>query len=287
LFTLTNIQHSPSLPSEGDVHPQAWQGRLHRSLDEVVIEDQFPWSRAGGRSRYSFDQSRLDYPARHLVMWEMDQFPDLRDHFVQRFTEYQGLQDEQIQARVFQQHLTPCDDVISRCARFQEAHFVPGKMVGVHVRKTQECDANRPNPEVQRFVSETRRLMKSDRERRLFLACDNRAVIEIFQAAFGSERVRVFPKWMPAAGMHMHMNRECPDQLQNVRDAIADAMLLGRCDWLISSRSSAFSWLGRMFSAASENRRATLSPTLPWNWRFRSFVRSCLSSSVVGLLKRQ
>jgi hypothetical protein len=287
LFSLSEIEHSLILPDNGSVIPEAWLGRLQKSLDEVVIEDQFPWSRAGGRARYSFDQNRLDYDTEHLVMWEMDQFPDVKAHFVQRFPEYRELSDEQIQASVFQLHLKPCADVVTRESAFQAVHFAPGNMIGVHVRKTQESDANRPNPEVEQFIREAGRLLRADRQRKVFLACDNRAVIELFETRFGPSRVCIFPKWMPAAGIHMHMNRECPDQLQSVRDAMVDAVLLGRCDWLISSRSSAFSWLGRMFSATPDACRTTLSPKIPWPCRLRNFVRSRVPSSLISLLKNR
>jgi hypothetical protein len=287
LFSLSEIEHILDLPEAGSVIPEAWRGRLQNSLDEVVIGDRFAWSRAGGRARYSFDQSRLNYDEDHLVMWDMDQFPDVKAHFVQRFQEHRELSDEQIQAIVFQRHLKPCEDVVVRASTFQKDHFVSGNMIGVHVRKTQESDANRPNPEVEQFIRETGRLLKAERQRKVFLACDNRAVIELFETRFGSARVYVFPKWMPAAGMHMHMNPECPDQLQSVRDAMVDAMLLGRCDWLISSRSSAFSWLGRMFSAIPEACKTTLSPTIPWQCRLRNFLRSRMPSSLISLLKNR
>lgn len=260
LFTLVDIPHIAQVPVAGTVFPEAWSGRLERSLDQVVIEDRYHWTRLGGRSRYSFDQSRFDYTDEHLVMWEMDQFDVVKPRYLAQNTEIQGLGDEQVQAYVLERHVLSHESLRVQVAEYERVNFRIGKMVGVHVRKTAESDANRPNPDVEHFVKQTHRLLRMDSQRRVFLACDNRSVIERFQTQFGSERVLVFPKWMPVAGMHMHMNAECPDQQQNLRDAVIDAMLLGKCDWLISSRSSAFSWLARMYSKASHDRRFTMMP---------------------------
>jgi hypothetical protein len=273
LFVLTGVEVLDSLPESGSVHPPAWQGSLHCSLDQLVIADEFVWSRAGGRSRYSFDQSQPDYSADHLVMWEMDQFAEVRPHFERQWSSSETLSDEQLQATIFREHLRLCPDIVRNVESFSQDHFVWGQMIGVHVRKTRECDANRPNPEVSAFVKRAKQLVRKCPGAMIFLATDNADVERLFRQQLGADRILVYPKWLPAPGMHVHMNPGCPDPIRSVKDAVADAALLGKCDWLITAQSSAFSWLARMFSASPVHRSYVIVPPVPWDWKVRGLVR--------------
>jgi len=281
LFETIGLPISESLPMAGRTAPSCWEGRLSLSLDDVVLADGFSWNRAGGRARYSFDQTRLDYDEDILVMWEMDQYRAVRSLYEARFSDLTGLSDAQAQARFFQAHFAVDPEIRSRVDAYVAEHFARRPVIGVHVRLTDESETCRRNPTPSAFLRATARILSKSRATAIFLASDNRGVIDRFRGEFGANRILVIDKWLPRAGMHLHKNPECPDLLQSARDALVDACLLGRCDWLVASHESAFSRLATMFSWASPERQILLFPRLPIGMRLRSAVRRMLSSGAV------
>jgi hypothetical protein len=285
LFQLHAIDHSLTIPTDGVTHPPAWHSRIHKSLDEIVTEDCFIWNRREGRLLYSFDQANLNYTADNLVMWEMDQYKEVESVFLEKFPKFAGKSHEDVQRSIFREHLRINLDLLHAAKEFENVFFDPNEMIGVHVRKTNESDSSRYNPDVAKFIYETNRLLEYRITRKVFLACDNLDVIQQFRDRFGVSRVLVIPKWMPKAGMHLHKNPTCPDLLGNARDAILDAILLGRCNWLITSASSSFSWLGRMLSNAPLKHQITLSPIVPLKVQLRDIIRRTIPTGTLSLVK--
>ncbi len=272
LFCVTGLTCLPDLPQEGSVIPETWAGRLHFSLNEIVEADDMEWSRDKGRLRYNVDYSRLDHPADHLVMFELDFFERIQPAIAAAIPEYATLSADQIRSRLVEKHLVLRPEILAHAQRFRDQHFESGKMIGVHVRKTRECDLSRPNPELGSFLRKAAEFLSSTKGAMLFLSTDNSAVIEMFYHRFGKERVLTMAKWMPDAGLHLHMNSECPDQLASARDALAEVWLLAQCDWLITSGCSGFSWMARMFSRAAPYRQVVLHPPVPLRWRLRNLA---------------
>ncbi|MFC1740745.1 nodulation protein NodZ [Pseudomonadota bacterium] len=273
LFKIKKLPALAGLPVSGTVLPHQWSGRLHLSLDEIVQEDNFEWSRAGGIARYSFDQSQLVHPADHLVMWEMDQFDKVRRHYEISHPEVMVLADEELAASVLSQHLQVCDKVQAAVDSFCETNFTQGQpIIGVHVRLSDESEGNRRNPGLAQFIRVVRRALKGAPAARIFLATDNTNVIKSFMTEFGHSNVLFREKWLPAAGHALHGNQECPDKLQNARDALIDAYLLGKCEWLITSISSSFSMLARVVSNAPAKNRKLLFPSTPIISRIKNRV---------------
>jgi hypothetical protein len=84
----------------------------------------------------------------------------------------------------------------------------------------------------------------------VFVATDNRAVLETFEQRFPGLIHR--PKWYPErVGDPIHGHRRCPDKLRMAEDALVDLLLLGRCSTLIYSGLSSF---GRYASAMAQPR---------------------------------
>ncbi len=284
LFRAIGLPLADGLPTAGSTWPRAWEGRLAVSLDDVVVADGFSWNRAGGRARYSFDQTRLDYAEDVLVMWEMDQYPLVRALYETRFPESKTCTDTQAQAAFFQAHFAVHASIQARVDEFVNQHFTRGPVIGVHVRLTDESEACRRNPTLAAFVGATSRILQEVPDARIFLASDNRSVMDRFRSEFGAERILALDKWFPAPGMHLHKNPQCPDRLQNARDALVDASLLGRCDWLLGSHESAFSRIAALFSLAPPARQRMLFPQVPLGARLRSAARRMLA---LGTLKRR
>lgn len=281
LFQTVGLQIAGSVPTAVRTAPNTWAGRLSMSLDDVVVADRFSWNRAGGRARYSFDQTRLDYEEDVLVMWEMDQYPMVRALYEARFPGRAGLTDTQAQAQFFQAHFVVDPSVQSRVNAFMAEHNATRPVIGVHVRLTDESEACRRNPTLSAFLRATSRILRKSHAAAIFLASDNRDVIDRFQSEFGADRILMIDKWLPKAGMHLHKNPQCPDLLQSARDALVDACLLGRCDWLVASHESAFSRLAAILSTAPPARHLLLFPHVPLAVRLRSAVRRILSSGVI------
>ena len=280
LFQTVGLPLADRLPTAGRTLPSNWAGRLALSLDDIVVADGFSWSRAGGRARYSFDQTRLEYDEDVLVMWEMDQFPMVRELYEAKFPGKTGLTDTQVQAAFFQTHFVVNADVQSRVEQFAADHFAQRLVLGVHVRLTDESEACRRNPTLAAFVRATSRILNESQAATIFLASDNRSVIDRFRSEFGPDRILTIDKWLPQAGMHLHKNPDCPDLLQSARDALVDACLLGRCDWLLASHESSFSRLAAIFSMAPPERQILLFPHVPLAVRLRSAVRRVLSAGI-------
>ena len=285
LFQFVGLPLAEVLPTSDGVYPAAWQGRLPLSLDDIVTSDGFSWNRDGGRTRYSFDQTRLNYDEDVLVMWEMDQFPKVRALYEARFGGWQELTDMQTQAKIFQKHFVVNANVQSRIDTFVTERFATRPVIGVHVRMTDESEACRRNPTLSAFLRAASKVLRISNAASIFLASDNRTVIDRFQSEFGAARILTIDKWLPQAGMRLFNNHDCPDLLQGARDALVDAGLLGRCDWLIASHESSFSRLATMFSTAPLERQFLLFPHVPLAARLRSAVRQCPFTTVVDRLR--
>jgi hypothetical protein len=184
----------------------------------------------------------------------------------------------QAQAQFFQTHFVVDSSVRSRVEAFVAEHFARRPVIGVHVRLTDECEASRRNPTLPALIRTTSRILRESQAAAIFLASDNSLVIDCFRSDFGRDKVHTIDKWLPPAGMHSHKNPDCPDQLQSARDALVDACLLGRCDWLVASHASAFSRLATIFSTAPPERQLLLFPRVPFALRLRSAFRRVLSS---------
>ena len=287
LFEPVGLQVAQRLPTSGRTAPATWEGRLALSLDDIVVADGFSWNRSGGRARYSFDQTRLDYEEDVLVMWEMDQYPLVRTLYEARFagelSHPPTTTDTQAQAQFFRDNFVVNAGVQSRVDEFIADHFTTRPVVGVHVRLTDESEACRRNPTLPAFLRAAARVLRESHATAIFLASDNRNVIDRFRFEFGADQVLTIDKWLPQAGMHLHKNPQCPDLLQSARDALVDACLLGRCDWLVGSHESAFSRLAAIFSTAPPERQLLLFPRVPLAVRLRSAVRRVLPWQYVSL----
>jgi len=277
LFQTVGLQVADSCPTTGTTAPKAWERRLALSLDDVVVADGFSWNRTGGRARYSFNQTRLDYDEEILVMWEMDQFSLVRALYEEKFPAPDLLTDLQAQARFFQAHFIVNANIQSRVDAYMAEHFTKRPVIGVHVRLTDESEANRRNPTLAAFFRAATRILRESQATAIFLATDNRNVIDRFRSEFGAARILTIDKWLPQAGMHLHKNPECPNPLQSARDALVDACLLGRCEWLVGSHASAFSRLAVIFSTSPPERQLLILPHVPLAARLRSAIRRVLS----------
>lgn len=268
LFQIEGVAIAAERPLRGTVRPAAWQDKLHLNWDQLYTEFGIPpWDRAWARETFSFDQGVLDWPEDICVMWDFDQFSKLVPYLPQLYSSLsQDLSLEEMQGRVLRQHLHPAERIEAMLQPYLQRLKAMGPFIGVHVRASDEHFKARFAPPVEDFVRVAARLMRNKAAASIFLATDNCAVQEIFVKRFGRKRVVWTDKWLPKAGVALHLANNCPDRLQSARDALLDILLLASADYLVTMGNSSFSMLARMFSAIPDEDRITLT-WVPPLWR--------------------
>lgn len=268
LFRLEGLAVAPHRPLYGTVRPEAWQGKLHLNWDQLYAEWGTPsWNRVWAQDIFSFDQGRLDWPEDICVMWDFDQFNKIAHHLERLYPAQAGTRVlEQQQGLILRRHVKPSEAIEALTSSYAERLQSLRPYIGVHVRASTEHYAARDAPPVSRYVKITRNLMRQEKARGVFLATDNRDVQKLFSKTFGQDQVVWTEKWMPAPGVALHLENDCPDRLQSARDAVADILLLASADYLVTMGNSSFSMLARMFSTTPDEDRTTLTWKAPV-WR--------------------
>lgn len=252
LFELHGVAAAPFPSAQARALPPAWNGRIHRSLHEVYVEDGAPpWNRAKAIARYSFDLSRLDHDAPVLVMFEFDRLDRLRARLP---AELQNLDHESLLHAAWQRHLRYGERVRDGVQRWLAGDDVP--RIGIHVRAAAEAMVQKGNIPLGHYFQAADQLLARTPAAAIVLATDSRDV----QAAFRDRypRVEVRPKWFPAAGDAIHLAGHDPDRFRSTHAAAVELAALARCGQLITRRNSSFSMLARITSNASAGHRITL-----------------------------
>jgi hypothetical protein len=269
LFQLRDIGIADELPVTESVHPPRWRGQLNKSLDELYREDGcHSWKRADAIDRYSFDQTRLDYPERVLVMWDFDQFGAMAKRFSQ---DLDGMGDAQaLQACLLRQHLALAPELRCPVDSYAETHF-RRLTIGVHVRLTEEAAAQRPLIKIQQYFDAIDPFLRQHDDAAVFLATDNANVVKQFRRRYAHLLVR--EKWFARVGDALHLNEDCPDLWRSTLDAAVELFLLARCDYLVTASNSSFSIVAGLASQAARQHKITLQPSAPIWKRIRYALR--------------
>ena len=272
LFRLAGLPVMSDLPAECTVWPAVWQGRLFMTLDEVYRADGTPpWNRSWSIRRYSFDMHASTTMPTRWSCGNMTQVDKIARTFTDHFSEYRGLTAQALLGRLWREHLHLQEPVLGRVRRTIEAARARGqRLLGVHVRMTDESAAVRLAPTLRDYLRSTQRMLSRMPDCRIFLATDNRAVYEPFAVRFGPERIVVTDKWFAAAGEPLHKNPACPDRLRGAQDALLDLYVLADCDGLVSFPGSSFSYLASALSQAAPALRRNVLPRLPLVERYRT-----------------
>ncbi len=260
LFRVEGVETAENRPLRGTVRPVAWQNKLHLNWDQLYTEFGIPpWNRDWAMQTFSFDQGVLDWPEDICVMWDFDQFRKLVPFLPGLYPSIQaGDPVERMQGEILRRHLKPSAVVEQALQPYLERLHALKPVVGVHVRASDENFRMRDAPPVPDYIKAVQKMMSRNGASGVFLATDNRDVHDLFVAQFGRDRVVWTDKWLPEAGVALHLANGCPDRLQSARDALTDMLLLAAADYLVTMGNSSFSMLARLFSAAPEEHRVTL-----------------------------
>ena len=257
LFSIQGVEVMLDLPDEEvSINPAAWSGRLRKSLLEVYVEDGAPpWDRFATIQRYSFDLAALQYPEKVLVMWDFDQLDRLKPHLESELKYYS---DEDILRAVFQKHLIPHAELITEAELYLPS---ANATVGVHVRATREAAKQKGFVRLGDYFRLVDKLIASSDSMYVVLATDNEEVEEKFRRRYKDVVTRT--KWFSRPGEPLHLNSECPNRLQNTRNALIEILMLARCAYLITQQNSSFSKIARLASRAPAENIFTLTSKMP------------------------
>ncbi|MHA6720022.1 nodulation protein NodZ [Sphingomonas sp. RS6] len=252
--------------TETSVAPPIWIDHLDKSADEMVT--QFGEGKHSGPTlwrNYSIDLSRLDHPERYAMFWSYTQHIKLlRPHFKGQWADWARLSDDQVIARVLQQHIVLSDAIRAKVDAFKAAEFA-GEVIGVHVRYMDRKTSIRD------FLRHIDRLHKQKPDALIFLATDNKDAETMIRGRY--PKVVTTPKWFPEGGVSMHQNPECPDRLNNAVEALVDMYLLAECDYLIFPGSSTFSKIASLISHMPRGHVIDIERYSP-RIRLKQFIKS-------------
>ncbi len=245
LFELKNIQFVQDCPESDDVFPLVWKGRLNESLHTLYTEfDPDGWDRAAALKRFSFNQSRLDYPNQVLVMWDFDQFSELT-------TLSKQPSSLGFACQLAAEHIAASPFIEHKVNEFYDQNFLTDeKVIAVHIRATKEFDQHKSSVQIDQYTKAIKRHIKQSADK-IFLATDNSSVESVISQQFpGSVKTR--KKWFAQPGERIHFNDDCPDQETALIDAAVEMFLLAKSDFLIYQQNSSFGMAAHILSKTSQ-----------------------------------
>lgn len=254
LFQLEGIsQVGPNALDEHDVEPPAWLGRIHKSMDEVYIEDgALPWVREQAVAKYSIDFGKLDYSNQTAVSWEFTQLRKLRTLLPNDLQQAQGEQIERWAWRRFLKLNANIEGDIDRCLGDRA-----GPTIGVHIRATKEFAEEKGGIDLAEYFRALDDILRQCEVTNIFVATDNADVLTRILKRYPNAFSR--PKWFGSPGDPIHLGERCPDPAQMAHDAIVELGILARCDHLVSIDNSSYSILARVMSEIQPERHVILS----------------------------
>lgn len=243
LFDAPPAPDPASLEAIEDVRPAIWRGRLDRHPMGLIFE-LHPNSHSNPfiYRRFCVDLDRLDRETPLVVYWS----------YLPKLARMRRLMDRDPRFRgkslpdVFRLYLDRWFTPNARVRAAAEA-LAPGggpPVIGVHIRHT---DRTTPLPAFRKALSAA---LAAAPEASVFLATDSAAVEADFRARF--PRVFTAEKWFPPGGARLHGNRDAPDMVREAENALIDMWTLSRCDRLIYSRNSTFSYTSLLLSGRDE-----------------------------------
>lgn len=220
-----------------DVIPEIWRGHLHEQPTNMIARND-PTSHSNPfiYRKYCVDLSRLNTRNELAVYWSyLPKIRRLRRLMAQN-PHYAGRREEDVFNEYLARYFTPNKRVLSAVEDLLAAKHRP--IIGVHIRYT---DLTVPLSAVRRAVDE---MLEEMPEASIFLATDNDQIQEEMMRSYS--RVFSIEKWFAPDGQAIHQNKAASNMLQEAENALIDMWALARCDRLIFSMRSTFSYASRL-----------------------------------------
>lgn len=145
--------------------------------------------------------------------------------------------------KIIRENIILNDPVLEKINRFVEEKKLDNNTIGIHIRYTDK----KPDSSFDKLYEEIEKVYKSGMN--LFLATDNKAIIDMFQSKYGN--VILYPKYLPdeqKEGLHQWALYNKQEGLKTTmfEESIIDMWLLAKCEYLIYQRNSSFSNISRI-----------------------------------------
>lgn len=266
LFQLKNVKSQVLLPKSSKVWPIAWKNRLQKTMHDAYVEDGWlNWDRGKVIEQYSFDLSKLDYEHTILVMWEFDQLDKLKPFY----PEYAD-SDMNMYQYAFNNFLEVGSDLSDKIdeilSDFSE------NMLGVHVRATKEIQANKGMVTLDTYLHQIEKIKKKHNCGGMFIATDNIDIQQELLLKYPESIVH--KKWFAKPWESLHLNDQCPDLLENARNALIDIVLLSKCQYLCYNGLSSFGLIAHIMSEAKHGNVKVLLPKNSFRIRLVQKIKS-------------
>ena len=152
------------------MYPPAWAGRLNKSLDDIYKEDGEPtWNRTQAINDYSFDMNKTDYPHDVLVMWEFDQLVKLRTNLPFECLEKTDLE---LLSLAYSKYWEVAGGISNEINDLWKG-FDGNKVIGLHVRMTDEFAKNKGKVLLINYYKALDNIIACSPDTGIFLATDN------------------------------------------------------------------------------------------------------------------
>jgi hypothetical protein len=238
LFDLRDIAYHPVGLGFGavdsisaDVVPSSWSGNLGLSFSQISsMLGQTNWDREWASQNLDASTDEILGPASIAVIWNHCGFSVNSDNGKSWIRRYVVVK-EGIQRDI---------------DKFVE-HTYDQKMIGLHVRRSNEQNLGAKTAAPGHYVEIVKTLRRSHPRVGVYLASDNASVYSFMENAIGN--IIVFPKWMPEPGVPLHFSGnqdECG--LTIAVEALIEMTLLAHCDWIVRPRDSCYSIAASLFS---------------------------------------
>lgn len=233
-----------AVESETDVSPQTWAGALSRHPSDMIEAlDPRQHSNPFIYRRFCVDLRRLDTRSALAVYWcYLPKFARMRG-IMSADARFRGRRVEDVCAEYLERYFTP-NETVRRgvAAAVTDAHR---PVLGVHIRYS---DMKVPLDKIEDSIDA---VLREDPRFSVFLATDNLDVQKRIERKY--DRVFSIEKWFPEAGGAMHQNDANPDKTREAENALIDMWALARCDRLIYSGSSTFSYTSRLIGRFADS----------------------------------
>lgn len=242
LFESPNDLDPAMLDKATDVAPPVWRGQLD-SQPGTLLSAQPAWRHSDPLfyRQSCIDLTRLDRDTPVVVYWSYVPKLARMRRIMATDPRFAGRDRHDISRDYLARWFTPKPRVLQTAERLIAPERRP--VIGVHIRYT-----DRKIP-LDRFERELARALERMPEASIFLATDNGMVEDMFRRKF--PRVFTMEKWFPPEGARIHHNSTAPDMVREAENALIDMWALSRCDRLIYSRHSTFSWTSALLGGLS------------------------------------
>jgi len=235
-FKNDNLASLDDLEEIKSIYPKMWENNLDKSFGGLKQQLNLK-----GYPDMSFNISKLDYDQDILVFCAYSsKVHAMRRLFKDKFSYLNTMTNPQILAKIIRENFELQPDIRSRIDNFKAKNF--GKnTIGVHIRYS---DMKIPLDEIYQKVKQ---VVQQNKQATIFLATDSKEVSENFQNTY--EKVVKTDKWFSPSGERLHQNwTQCPDRIENGKQALIDLYLLSECDSLIFSSQSSFGYVASLLS---------------------------------------